>query len=237
MSALRLAGGDESAGLVAYLGRLVALDDRAAARLQGSGTVLGVWGGPPMDVLTLRPVALGAALTEPLDVTVSVRRLLDLVDRSMLDGTDLELPDPVTGPAWAGLLPPRGPWQEVASVPAGAVHDAVRVAVEGFRRRVAELPEQDRQRQPVLEAVARELWSRPVLAGIPLRAAHAADVIGLLSRDGDVRALESGAWQRLACPGGSVVLRRDGAGTGLGLDLGVWSLLGPPPAGDSPTRS
>ena len=53
-------------------------------------------------------------------------------------------------------------------------------------------------------------------------------IIGLLSREGEVRALESGPWQRLACPGGSVVLRRDGAGTGLGLDLGVWSLLAQP---------
>jgi hypothetical protein len=231
VTTLDLADAHEAAGLVAYLGRLVALDDRGAVRLQGSGQVLGVWGGPPMDVLTLRPVALAARpadQTRALDVTVSVRRLLDGVDRAVLDGSPVELPPAVTGPAWAGLLPPRGPWQEVAAVPGAAVDDAVRVAVAGFRRRVDELPDADRHSRPHLEAIARQLWSQPVVAGIPLRAAHAADVLGLLSRDGDVRALESGPWQRLACQGGSVVLRRDGAGTGLGLDLGVWSLLTQP---------
>jgi hypothetical protein len=231
---LRLADAHESAGFAAYLGRLVAFDDRAAVRLQGAGVVVGVWGGPPLDVLTLRPVGLGVPLAQPLDVTVSVRRLLDQVDRAMLDGSDLELPAPVTGPGWAGLLPPKSGWHELATVPAAGVADAVRLAVEGFRRRVDELPEADRHSQPALETIAQQLWSEPVVAGIPLRAAHAADLIGLLSRDGEVRALEAGPWQRLACPGGSVLLRRDGAGTGLGLDLGVWSLLSPP--GATPPR-
>jgi hypothetical protein len=230
MSSVHPADGHEKAGLAAYLRRVVALDDRAAVRLQGAGGVLGVWAGPPLDVLTLRPVALGAPLTEAVDVTVSGRRLLDQLENgdSTSPGTALgvDLPAPVTGPAWAGLLPPRGGWEELATVPAAAVDDAVRVAVEGFRRRVEELGEDDRRSQPALEAIARQLWAQPVVAGIPLRAAHAADLVGLLSRDGEVRAMRSGPWHRLGCPGGSVVLRRDGAGTGLGLDLGVWSLLG-----------
>ncbi len=229
MSSVHLADGHETAGLAAYLRRVVALDDRAAVRLQGVGGVLGVWAGPPLDVLTLRPVALGEPLTDPLDVTVSGRRLLDRLESvaatSPVTTLGVELPPPVTGPAWAGLLPPRSGWEELATVPAAAVDDAVRVAVEGFRRRVDELGEQDRS-QPALEAIARQLWAQPVVAGIPLRAAHAADLLGLLSRDGEVRAMRSGPWQRLGCPGGSVVLRRDGAGTGLGVDLGVWSLLG-----------
>jgi len=223
---LRTADGHETAGLGAYLTRLVALDDRAAVRLQGTGTVVGVWGGPPLDVLTLRPVALGAELPDALDVTVSVRRLLDRVDPAAGTALEVELPPAVTGPAWAGLLPPRGGWRELATVPAGAIDDAVRVAVEGFRRRVDELSDDERHSQPALEAIARQLWGQPVLAGVPLRAAHAADLVGLLSRDGEVRAMQSGPWQRLACPGGSVALRQDGGGTGLGLDLGVWSLLG-----------
>jgi len=68
MTALLLAGAEETAGLSAYLERLVALDDRAAVRLQAGGTVLGVWGGPPMDVVTLRPVALA----EPLEPEVEL---------------------------------------------------------------------------------------------------------------------------------------------------------------------
>lgn len=214
---------DERAGLLAYLGHLIALDDRGSARLQADGTVLGVWGGPPLDVVTLRPVALGRAPQGQLDITVSAQRLRECVQGAALDG-HVQLPAAVPGPAWAGLLPPRAGWSELATVPAAAVHDAVRVGVDAFRRRVDLLAEGDRS-QPALEAVAREIWSRPVVAGVPLRAAHAADLTGLLPREGKVVVYESGQWSRLSCPGGSVALRRDG-GAGLGLDLSVWSLLG-----------
>jgi hypothetical protein len=230
VTVLQLAGPDEWAGLRAYLTRLVGLDDRGAVRLQGEATVLGVWGGPPLDVVTLRPVALAEPLPDPLDTTVSAKRLLERLeaaapvpDQDPSAGIPAELPATVSGPAWAGLLPPRSGWNQLAVVPAASVQDAVRVGIEAFRRRVDLLPEGDRPRA-ALEVVAAEIWARPVVAGVPLRAAHAAELTGLLARDGEVRALESGPWVRLACPGGSVALRRDGAGPGLGLDLGVWSL-------------
>jgi hypothetical protein len=214
----------ERAGLLAYLGRLVALDDRGAARLQAAATVLGVWGGPPLDVVTLRPVALGSSPPADLDITVSAQRLFERVRAATPDGT-IELPPAIPGPAWAGLLPPRAGWSQLAAVPAAAVYDAVRVGVEAFKRRVDLLAEGDRS-QPALEAVAHEIWSRPVVAGVALRAAHAAELTGMLSPAGEVVVYASGPWLRLACPGGSVALRSDG-GTGLGLNLSVWSLLGP----------
>ncbi len=217
MSTLVL-GADESAGLLAYLDRLLRLDGRAAVRLQARGTVLGVWAFPPLDVVALRPVALAGPVE--LDATVSAQRLVESVS---LDNT-VELPPPVPGPAAAGLLPPRTGWERLAVVPAGAVDDAVRVAVEGFGRRVEQLAEADRVR-PALEGIAAELWGAPVVAGVPLRAAHAAVRLGLLGRDGEVSAYKAGPWQRLACPGGSVALRRDGAGIAA-LDLGIWSLGG-----------
>jgi hypothetical protein len=173
--------------------------------------------------VTLRPVRLGGAPRAPLDITVSAQRLRECVQGAAADG-QVQLPAAVPGPAWAGLLPPRAGWSELATVPAAAVHDAVRVGVDAFKRRVDLLAEGERT-QPALEAVAREIWSRPVVAGVPLRAAHAAELTGLLPREGEVVVYESGPWLRLACPGGSVALRRDG-GAGLGLDLSVWSLLG-----------
>ena len=74
MTALGLAAG-EAPGLRSYLERLVGLDTRAAVRLQASGRVLGVWSGPPFQVVALRPVALTAP--SDLDVTVSAQRLLE----------------------------------------------------------------------------------------------------------------------------------------------------------------
>jgi hypothetical protein len=240
MTSLAVAGEVELAGLRAYLVRLVALDDRAAVRLQASGQVLGVWGGPPLDVVTLRPVALAAppadrpaqpadrpAPAPSVDVTVSARRLVEAVESVEPSSTPtVQIPAAVPGPAWVGLLPPRSGWAPLAAVPTAAVHDAVRVAVEGFQRRVELLPA-DARTPAALQAVADEVWSAPVVATVPLRAAHAAELVGLLGRDGEVAALEAGAWVRLSCAGGSVALRRDG-GTGMGLDLGIWSLVASP---------
>lgn len=208
MTTCVVAGALETAGLRAYLERLVALDDRAAVRLQAGGTVLGVWGGPPMDVVTLRPVALA----EPahVDVTVSAQRLLE---RLADDGT-VELPASVPGPGWAGLLPPRSGWTAVATVPAAVVDDAVRAGVAAFQRRVRPLGDADRTRAR-LDAMAEEVWGQPVLADVPLRAAHAADRVGLLHRDGEVTAYRAGGWLRLGCPGGSVAVRRTAGGLSL----------------------
>jgi hypothetical protein len=203
---------NERWALRGYLSRLLALDTRASVRLQAGGRVLGVWGGPPLDVVTLRPVALAQPSDLP-DVTVSATRLLERFDPA--EGADLsapiEVPASVAGPAWARLLPPRSGWTALATVPAGAVHDAVRVGVEAFQRRVDLLPEEHRSRAR-LDAVAADVWGRPVVAGVPLRAAHAADLVGLLGRDGEVTALENGPWRRLSCPGGSVALRGDSGG-------------------------
>lgn len=221
---------NERAGLTSYLGRLVALDNRGAVRLQAQGLVLGVWSGPPLDVVALRPVALARPIE--VDVTVSAQRLLDrLLETAQsaptasaatetAPGVSVTLPPPVTGPTWAGLLPPRTGWATLAVVPASSVFDAVRVGIEGFGRRVELVPEDQRSRA-VLDAVAADVWNRPVVAGIPLRAAHAAELAGLLGREGEVTALDTATWQRLACPGGSVAVRKD---SGAGLSLGVWAL-------------
>ena len=212
----------ERAGLVSYLGRVVALDDRAAVRLQARGLVSGVWSGPPFGVLALRPVAL---LDEAdVDATVSAQRLLEALNG--LAGTGeaaVELPGSVLGPPWAALLPPQSGWTLAAEVPVAVVVDQVGVAVEGFRRRVDALPADDRT-QPALEALADELWGQPSVGPVPMRAAHAASQLGFLGRDGLVSAYRAGGWVRLGCPGGSVLARLDEPGTTGG--LGSFDVLG-----------
>lgn len=210
----------ERSALRGYLSRLVALDGRACVRLQATtdGAVLGVWGGPPLDVVTLRPVALRQP-SDLGDVTVSAVRLLERLSDpdggAVAAALPVEVPPSVQGPAWAGLLPPRTGWTVLATVPAGAVYDAVRVGVDGFARRVELIGEPDRSRAQ-LDAVAADVWGRPVVAGVPLRVAHAAELTGLLGRDGEVTAYSSGTWRRLGCPGGSVAARTD---SGASLDL------------------
>ena len=110
---------------------------------------------------------------------------------------------------------------EAAVVPVGVVVDQVSVGVEAFRRRVDALDESLRTPE-MLERVAEDVWGGASVADLPLRVAHAAERLGFLGREGDVRASASGAWRRLGCPGGSV-LWSPRAGTGGLLSLDVFA--------------
>ncbi|MFI7239300.1 hypothetical protein [Streptomyces cyaneofuscatus] len=206
----------EAADLAAFLGRLLHYDRAAAVRLQaGGGDALAVFGRPPsFEVLAIRAARL--ARPETLDVTVSAGELLESLDVS--GGGPGELPSPVTGPPWTGVLPPRGPWREQAGLPRpDALRAALDAAVAEFRTRDEALPEELRTRAE-RDRIGREIWARPVGATeLPLRAVHAAQSLGFLRADPGfpVSLLAAGGWLRLRTPFGSVALRRDPVG-GLG---------------------
>jgi hypothetical protein len=220
---LVLAENGGAADLAAFLSRLLRFDRAAAVRLQAvpgaeSGGVLAVFGRLPLG--TAGAIAVRTALlsgpTAGTDATVSAGQLLDAVDPE--NGT-VAVPPPVTGPAWAGLLPPRAGWRLVAEPPAFEVMPEVSAAVGEFRRRSEEVPEHHRTRQ-VLDALADEIWSRPLGAvpELPLRAAHAAYVIGFLRPAVPLTVHRAGGWLRLSAPAGSVAVRSAAApGAGLGL--------------------
>ncbi|MEV4557473.1 hypothetical protein AB0K51_10805 [Kitasatospora sp. NPDC049285] len=220
---LDLADAGEAADLAAFLGRLLRLDRAAAVRLQavpgtdGAG-VLAVFGRLPLGtsgVLAVRTARL-AGLEHPADATVSAGQLLESVDEAM---GAVRVPAPVTGPAWAGMLPPRSGWQLLAEPPVDAVMPEVLAAVREFKERTEQVPEHHRGRQ-VLDGIADEIWSRPLgaVAELPLRAAHAAYVIGFLRPGAPLTVHRAGGWLRLNAPAGSIALRTAAApGAGLGL--------------------
>ncbi|MEU2776123.1 hypothetical protein ABZ646_25125, partial [Streptomyces sp. NPDC007162] len=120
MTDLHLADDGEAADLAAFLSRLLHYDRSAAVRLQAAGTALAVFGRPPsFEVLAVRAVRLAKpyedGLDVALDVTVSAGELLESVDERA--GT-AAVPGAVTGPPWAGVLPPRGGWQPEPGLPA-----------------------------------------------------------------------------------------------------------------------
>ncbi|MFZ0325006.1 MAG: hypothetical protein WAN48_12870 [Actinomycetes bacterium] len=207
MTSLTLAVG-ESDALVDYLDRLTRLDARAAVRLQAAGAVLGVWSGPPFDVVALRPIGLEEP--QDLDLTVSAQRLHDRVVDAQeglanLAASEVELPATVPGPSWVGLLPPRAGWEERARGDVGYVRAAVDQAKLFFGQRTEGVTD-----RVTLDSVAQDVWERACLGEVPVRAAHAAEILGLLGpADGPAVAYASGSWLRLAAPGGSVAVRRD----------------------------
>ncbi|MCX5201172.1 hypothetical protein OG897_06825 [Streptomyces sp. NBC_00237] len=208
---LEFEGPGEAADLAAFLGRLLRYDRAAAVRLQAHGGALAVFGRPPsFDVLAVRTARLARAVE--LDVTVSAGELLDGVEEST---GAVRVPDAVTGPPWAGLLPPRGGWREVTPVPdAAAMRGAVAAAVAEFRARDEELGEAGRTRQ-ARDRIGHDIWSRTLGATeLPLRAVHAAQSLGFLRAGAPVAVFAAGGWLRLRTPYGSVSVRRASGGLG-----------------------
>ncbi|CAL9445260.1 hypothetical protein ACWDUG_03130 [Streptomyces cellulosae] len=220
MTVLHLADGTEAADLAAFLSRLLHYDRGAAVRLQAAGTALAVFGRPPsFEVLAIRAVRLAKpyenGLDVTLDVTVSAGELLESVDESAATAA---VPAAVTGPPWAGVLPPRGGWQPVPGLPEPELlRRLVAASVAEFRSRTEQLAPEQRTRAE-LDRIGRELWSRTVAdTGLPVRAVHAAQSLGFL-RGEDQALFSSGSWLRLRTPYGSVAVRRAGVGA-LGLSV------------------
>ncbi|GLP65754.1 hypothetical protein TUSST3_23740 [Streptomyces sp. TUS-ST3] len=221
MTVLHLADEGEAADLAAFLSRLLRYDRSAAVRLQVTGTALAVFGRPPsFEVLAIRAVRLAKpyenGLDVTLDVTVSAGELLESVDESA--GTAV-VPAAVTGPPWAGVLPPRGGWQAVTGLPEPeALRALVHSGVAEFRFRTEELSAEERTRAE-LDRIGREIWSRTVgPTRLPVRAVHAAQSLGFLRPGGQLALLSAGAWLRLRTPYGSIAVRQAGLGT---LDVSV----------------
>lgn len=221
MTVLHLADEGEAADLAAFLSRLLHYDRSAAVRLQAAGTALAVFGRPPsFEVLAIRAVRLAKpyenGLDVTLDVTVSAGELLESVDETAATAV---VPAAVTGPPWAGVLPPRGGWLPVPGLPASAELLAmVGAGVTEFRSRTQQL-EPERRTRGELDRIGREIWSRTVGdTQLPVRAVHAAQSLGFLRGTGDLALLSSGAWLRLRTPYGSIAVRRAGLGA---LDVSV----------------
>jgi len=230
MTVLHLADEGEAADLAAFLGRLLHYDRGAAVRLQAHGTALAVFGRPPsFEVLAIRAARLAKpyenGLDAALDVTVSAGELLEKVDEP---AATLTVPATVTGPPWAGVLPPRGGWRPEPGLPApDALRAMVAAAVAEFRSRTGELAPELRTR-PELDRIGREIWTRTVGdTHLPVRAVHAAQSLGFLrpaqpapaaSGETPLALVSSGAWLRLRTPYGSIAVRRAGLGA---LDVSV----------------
>lgn len=236
---LRFADSGEAADLAAFLGRLVHYDRAAAVRLQGTpptpqavgegGGALAVFGRPAsFEVLAIRTVRLAVPVSLPLDTTVSAGELLESVDEATASAA---VPGPVTGPPWAGVLPPRGGWRQLPGLPGPEeIRAAVAASVAEFRARDEALPPQHRTRSE-RDRIGREIWSRTLGdTELPLRAVHAAQSLGFLrpirsavasgafppDAPDPVALLASGGWLRLRTPYGSIAMHRPGGIGGLG---------------------
>lgn len=218
------------------------------------------------EVLAIRTARLagapgagaGAGAGAGLDMTVSAGQLADALDAAVAaaaepsapsgtaaggepggepgGGLSVAVPGTVTGPPWAGVLPPRGGWARVEGLPGpDGIRAVVAASVKEFRARTEALPEEERTRAE-FDRIGHEVWSRTLgTTGFPVRAAHAAQSLGFLpplrtaagnaaprvaAADPSASSvppapeplalLASGSWLRLRTPYGSIAVRRAG---------------------------
>ena len=203
MTAIRLRK-DEAAHLAAYLARIVGWDARAAVRVQARGGVVGVYAPSPLDVLVLVALPLASRVDEPVDVTVSAGRLRDVIGdvARLAPENDVALPDPVTGSASLAVLPPAAPWSPGERGMAGDVTPRIDEAGASFRASVP--PSGSLQAQLLAEAT----WDAPGWGGLPMRALHAARLLGFLTYPGArIETATISGWKRLVTPAGQVFVR------------------------------
>ena len=222
------------------LQRAVHADPEAAMRLSAQGDVLVLTVAPlhpaglgdtmPL-VLGMRTLRLQNPALDGLDVVVEARALLDRFARleeprpldlleqgsGLVDGPvpGIDVPPAEVRVPWAGIAPPRGPWEPVGTVSASSLRAAADTGIEEIATGAPE-----GSGGHAVDALRRRVWARtalevagpqdgpspesvPVVAG----AAFGAHVLGFLPQTGQATLLRSGPWTRLTLPGGHILVR------------------------------
>ena len=200
---------DEVLHLAGFLGRILGWDERSAVRIVQRGRVVGFYSALPMDVLAF--IALPGEVADPngvaiedLDVTVSAGRLRDIIGDTAALGSvvDVRLPDAVAGSPALAMLPPAGPWSPGEKGMAGDLAPAVDTAVAEFRSQV---PKSGSLNSTLLAEAA---WDAPGYGALPMRALHAARLLGFLSHAGArIETATITGWKRLSTPSGQIFVR------------------------------
>lgn len=226
------------------IARAVHADEDAAVRMSVANDVLvltvaplhphGLGDSMPL-VLGMRMLRITTSAMDGLDVVVEARALLDRFARLETAGEHGEASagpasepaaeEPVLGisvpPAevraqWAGISPPRGPWEPLGTVSAGSLTGVAEAGIEEVAKGTP-----DRAGSHAVDSLRRQVWSRTALEvgytpessdvehsqPIPAGAAFGAYVLGFLPGTEVAHVLRSGVWTRLSMPGGHVLVR------------------------------
>ena len=196
------------ADLRTFVTRGRSLDEDGAIRLQADGTVLAAYVGvlPGRGlmgdgaVVGLRTMRL--ATPASVDTTVSLAALADRLARDTAEG--LEMPPVSVQTAWAALTPPRGGWEPVGSLDAGALVEVARAGIA----EVAHGAPAGAGGHAVTD-LRQRVWGRltETVPPVPAGAAFAAYALGFLGESERCDVVAHGRWTRLSSPRGHVLVR------------------------------
>lgn len=198
-----------------FTGRAARLDTEAAVRMSVHGDVLVVSSAPlyPHGLGDRTPLAIGMRMIrlpspghDGLDVVVPAAALLDRFARGRAEGIrEIPVPPQEVRASWAGIAPPRGPWE-----PAGhlGTADLRRVARDGIEAVAAGTPEGAGSH--AVQQLRTRIWSTPLTASvefpIPAAVAFALEGLGFLGAETeDARVFVCGRWVRVSTAFGHVL--------------------------------
>lgn len=204
----RLVFGDaaSAADALTFAGRAAVLGD-GAVRLRGADGVLAMTSAPlaPRGLMDSTPTVLGMRV-----LTVDPELVCDIVvEASELraaddDATAVVLPETGLSPAWTGVSPPRGGWQQGEAIAAATLASRAQWGIAA----VAESVPRDAGEDAV-RAVRASVWGSPdeALDGLPLGVAFAAFGLGFIGGEEHAVIRTAGAWTRLTLARGHVLVR------------------------------
>lgn len=195
-----------AADLLTFASRTIRLGD-GTVRLRAGGGVLVATAAPlaPRGLLDATPTVLGlrvSAIDPELecDLVVDASALLPAPD----DASAVVLPETATSPAWAGISPPRGGWEQKDAIDAAVLASRAQYGVAA----VADALPADAG-EDIVRVIRAQVWGQPddALGGLPLGTAFAAFALGFIAGSEMAPVRTSGAWTRVSLARGHVLVR------------------------------
>lgn len=216
MTTIEIADEKAMRDLTAFTSLAHRLDGEGAMRLQVVSSVLvltvaplyphGIGDSTPL-VLAMRMQRLPSPELDGLDEVVPLASLTDRFARAE-NGSRLPLPPNTVLVPWAGIAPPKGPWEHRDAIAPG---DLVATAEAGIAEVGQGTPEQAGSH--AVKALRARVWSRPMPGerGTELPGGLGFAALGLrFLPPGDTRpcpVMASSGWLRLVTPGGHLLTR------------------------------
>ena len=200
---LLLADPDTAKDVLTFVGRATRITDDGV-RLQASQGVLALTTAPlaPHGLFDQTPTILAMRIVHAdpeleCDIVVDQLTKTDEPER-------LQLPDNGLSPAWAGVAPPRGGWTPGPTLAASIIAQRAQWGISAVARGAT-----PGSGEEAVRALRAAIWGEPDenLDGLPRGIAFAADAMGFISGEEQVRMSRSGRWTRLAFRRGHVLAR------------------------------
>lgn len=200
---LILADPETARDVLTFAGRAGRISDDGV-RLQAEGGVLAVTAAAlaPRGLFDRTPTVLAMRI-----VRADPELQCDLVVDELTQDDDermLRLPDTARSPAWAGVSPPRGGWEQAGELSSEKISERAQWGIAAVAHGAP-----DGTGEEAVRMLRAEIWGQPDddLAGQPRGVAFAAHGFGFINEPERVPITVSGRWTRLAFRRGHVLTR------------------------------